>query len=127
MGYEVQSRWLDGKHQISDKGQPIGDHGEALVEGDATSIRSAELRAHFAHDAWEDVTSADVVVSFTEAPRSSASRGGRHVEYGIALGLGKRVLVVGYRENIFHWLPHVEFYETPTMALAVLANEKGAR
>ena len=23
-----------------------------------------------------------------------------------------RLIVVGHRENIFHWLPDVEFYET---------------
>lgn len=115
IGHDVQARWLDGKHQLSDKGVPIGDGGEALVEGvddGSTQVQNAELRAKFACDDWEDVTGAEVVVSFTEPPRSNASRGGRHVEFGIALARESRVIVVGYRENIFHWLPQVEFFDT---------------
>lgn len=113
MGHTVQARWLDGGHQISDKGVPIGDSGEDMVEatggpGDDGAI----LRAKFAQDDWEDVINADVVINFTESPRSEATRGGRHVEFGIALAKGARVIVVGYRENLFHWLPQVEFFET---------------
>ncbi len=127
VGHDVQSRWLDGKHQISDTGKPIGDHGEALVEGvddGSTQVCNAALRAKFAQDDFEDVTGADAVISFTEPPRSNANRGGRHVEYGIALALGKRVLVVGHRENLFHWLPQVEFYATPEAAFAECPNTK---
>jgi hypothetical protein len=115
-GYLVQARWLDGGHQISDTGNPIGEHGEALVEGDDGSMSSmaALLRAKFAQDDFEDVSMAQVIISFTEPPRSTASRGGRHVEFGIGLGRADkpRLIVVGHRENIFHWLPRVEFAET---------------
>ncbi|MGA2160093.1 MAG: hypothetical protein ABSG90_12885 [Dehalococcoidia bacterium] len=111
LGYTVQARWLDGKHQITSEGVPIGDNGEALIEAEH-SIGNNELRAKFAQDDWEDVTGADIVINFTEPPRSNHSRGGRHVEYGIALALQKRTFVVGYRENLFHWLPTVDFYKT---------------
>ena len=57
-----------------------------------------------------DVCSADVVVSFTEPPRSNHSRGGRHVEFGMAHALRKQLVVVGHRENLFHYLPQVEFF-----------------
>lgn len=66
------------------------------------------------------------MISFTEPPRSGASRGGRHVEYGIALARGVRVIVVGFRENIFHWLPQVEFHQdfsTVILALAKTLNQ----
>lgn len=114
LGHEVQARWLNGEHQINERGVPIGNQGEALVEGDAGGMSQAaqELRVKFAQDDWEDVNVAECVISFTEPPRSTANRGGRHVEYGIALARGVRVIVVGYRENIFHWLPQVEFYAT---------------
>jgi hypothetical protein len=125
MGVDVQARWLDGKHQISDTGQPIGDSGEAMVEatggqGDA----GATLRARFALDDYEDVTDADVVVSFTEHPRSKPTRGGRHVEFGIALASGARTrcIVVGPRENLFHWLPQVRCFETWSEARAAIAK-----
>ena len=46
-------------------------------------------------------------------PRAPLStRGGRHAEFGIALALGKRVIVIGPRENVFHALPAVERYES---------------
>ena len=114
LGHEVRARWLNGKHQINDKGIPVGDDGEELVESGDPKLdkKAAALRANFALDDWEDVGAADLLVNFTEAPRSTASRGGRHVEFGIALALSKPVIAVGYRENIFHWLPRVRFCET---------------
>lgn len=124
LGFLVQARWLDGGHQISDAGAPIGESGEALVEGDegGTSLEAAVLRSKFAQDDWDDVNAAEIVISFTEPPRSRANRGGRHVEFGIALARGVRVIVVGYRENIFHWLPRVEFRRTWEEALGLLSN-----
>lgn len=123
-GFLVQARWLDGGHQLSDAGVPIGESGEALVEGDdgSTSLKAAFLRRKFAQDDWEDVSTAEIVISFTEPPRSKATRGGRHVEFGIALAKGSRVIVVGHRENIFHWLPRVEFCPTWEDALRLLAG-----
>lgn len=122
LGHTVQARWLDGKHQLTDTGIPIGDGGESLVE-EWDDKRAAELRAHFAQDDWEDVNAAEVVINFTEPPRSKANRGGRHVEFGIALAKGVRVIVVGYRENIFHWLPQVEFCLTWIDALEKLTRK----
>jgi len=82
-GFDVQARWLNGEHQMD----------------------NADTIEAFANDDWEDVNAAECVVNFTEPPRSGANRGGRHVEFGIALARGVRVVVVGHRENIFHWLP----------------------
>lgn len=130
MGYLVRARWLNGEHQLASDGTPIGESGVALVEGSLrpgevvseleVSERAAALRERFAMDDWEDVNVAELVISFTEPPRSSANRGGRHVEYGIALARGVRVIVVGHRENIFHWLPQVEFFASWPEAKAAL-------
>lgn len=38
------------------------------------------------------------------------ARGGRHVEFGLAVAWEKRIVVIGPQENIFHWLPMVEHY-----------------
>ena len=122
LGLVVQARWLNGGHQLSDRGIPIGEDGAALVEGGEQNEASAILRSKFAQDDWEDVNAADTVISFTEPPRSSANRGGRHVEYGIALANKARVIVIGYRENIFHWLPQVEFYSDWNSALNSISS-----
>lgn len=124
LGHVVTSRWLDGQHQISDSGVPIGDHGERLVEGDdgSETPAAAALRSQFAQEDVQDVSDCELLVAFTEPPRTSASRGGRHVELGLALGLGKRVIVVGFRENLFCWLPEVAFCETFQEASHLLAQ-----
>lgn len=119
LGFLIQARWLDGGHQLDNVGTPIGDNGEALIEA-GSSEKANALRAKFADDDWQDVCSADIQINFTEPPRSTANRGGRHVELGIGLALGSRVIVVGHRENIFHWIPQIEFYATWAEALATL-------
>ena len=93
-GGVVTSRWLEGNHQISD--------GEEANPKDART---------FAVEDRDDVLAADYVIAFTEEPRATNSRGGRHVELGIALGAGKRVIVVGPRENVFVWLPSVKHFD----------------
>lgn len=81
------------------------DHTRGRQLGPITSNLAPQRRNR------DDLLTADCVVSFTEAPRSSNSRGGRHVEHGMAVALGKRIVVVGHRENVFHCLPEVEFFQ----------------
>ena len=111
LGHEVPARWLNGVDQINTEGQPLKESGEQLVEDGAADV-AAELRQKFALDDFEDVQSCDLLVAFTEIPRTSTSRGGRHVELGLALGTGKPVVIIGPRENIFCWLPVVSQFDT---------------
>lgn len=103
LGYAVDCRWLLGTHQYgpdSDRAQ------EALEEHD-------DMARRFALEDVEDLRRSDVVISFTEPPRKmSTNRGGRHVEFGLGLAYGKDVIVVGWRENAFHYLPDVQFFPT---------------
>lgn len=129
IGFDVQAVWLNGEHQISDRGTPIGETGEALVEGDdgSTSGEAARLRQRFARDDFRDVAGCELLIAFTEQPRTSSSRGGRHVELGIALGLRKPVIIVGPRENIFCWLEDVRQFETWEACLDALQSPKPYR
>jgi nucleoside 2-deoxyribosyltransferase len=102
LGHVVTARWLEGAHQALD------DELES------------EAAARFAQEDCEDLASAECVISFTEPPRTGATRGGRHVEHGMALALKKRTIVVGFRENVFHSLPVVEFFECWEEALHAL-------
>ena len=99
LGHQITSRWIQGNHQVTDA--ELSELEFAVVK-----------RMQFASEDLEDLLLADYCISFTEPPRSNASRGGRHVEFGLALGTAKRVLVVGHRENVFHCLPAVEFFAT---------------
>ncbi len=69
-GHTVDAVWLNGEHQIGDHGIPIGEHGEALVEGDdgSTSERAAALRQRFAQEDFRDVLMCDLLIAFTEQP-----------------------------------------------------------
>ena len=93
-GHVVTARWLDG--------------GNGIPETDVVDGESAA----FAVQDYCDLLSADAVISWTEPPRvSSTARGGRHVEFGLGLAWGKRCIVVGPLENLFHALPDVEQYD----------------
>ena len=122
LGHTVTARWLDGKHQIDRNGQPIGDDGESLIEGTGFSagLAADRMRVRFASQDLADLRDASCVISFTEAPDSPHSRGGRHVEFGYAVASRKSLIVVGYRENLFHYLPGVRFFEHWQECLDVL-------
>jgi nucleoside 2-deoxyribosyltransferase len=105
LGHTVTSRWIDGGHELTKEGSREADHADGI---------------RFAQEDWEDLLAADCVVSFTEEPRKTTTRGGRHVEFGAALALGKRVVVIGWRENVFHTLPQVEFCADERAAFLLL-------
>lgn len=46
LGHSVHAQWLDGDHQISDEGVPIGEHGESLVEGTVCAAECGGLDQH---------------------------------------------------------------------------------
>ena len=103
LGITVKARWMEPeRHGVTDD--------EVMRElADMTNVDEAgSIAALIAIEAFEDLCSSDVLVAFTEPPRSTNSRGGHHVEFGIALALGKWILVVGPRENVFHAMGNVE-------------------
>jgi len=76
-----------------------------------------------------DVARANSVVIFTEG-LSGTRRGGAHVEFGIALGLGKHLVLVGDRLNVFHHHPEVEqvaTWEEGRRAILAALRENGSR
>ncbi len=91
LGWIVTSRWVWGNHVASNE--------------DLSSEVGQRRAANFAFEDWIDLAAAGLAIFFTEPPRSTTSRGGRHVEFGIALALGRAVWVVGPRENVFYCLP----------------------
>ena len=109
-GFEVTSRWLDS--------------ASALLPGELnTTGRAAEL----AIMDLEDVHRARICIAFTETPEENKpGRGGRHTEFGFAVALGLRVVLVGPREHVFHCLPSVENYLTWAEARDELLRDAAA-
>ena len=100
---EITSRWISGSHEI-------GDHP------------TDEARRRLAQEDLDDLKAADVVIAFSEVPRTmNNARGGRHVEFGLAIALGKRIIVVGPKENVFHYLPGISHVESGMKAAHLMA------
>lgn len=89
------SSWLNEEHKIS-----------AGTVGAATDLEDAQVRQHVMND-YNDVSDSDVLVLFTESVTGEKGGGGRHVETGFALAKGKKVIVIGEPENVFHRGPQV--------------------
>lgn len=56
----------------------------------------------------QDLRNADLLVALNPEGWEKHGTGGRHVELGYALALGKPVLLVGERSNMFHRLHHIK-------------------
>lgn len=113
LGYIVTSRWIKGDHQISD--DQLGDSEEVQ-----------RLGCRYAMEDWDDIQAASLCIFFTEEPRTTMSRGGRHVELGLALGERTQrqmdIWAIGPRENVFHCLLAVEMLPTWADALSRLSE-----
>ena len=92
VGIIVNSRWIYGDHEISDK---------------ASTEEQFALNRKFALEDIEDIYNSDIFITFTQEPRTTLDRGGRHVELGYAYVLKKNIYIIGPRENAFHYLPKI--------------------
>lgn len=86
-GFEITARWVYG--------------GEEGLTREQIAILDID-----------DVDACDTLVSFTQPFGSMNKGGGRHAEFGYALARGKRLVLIGERENVFHHMPSVEVYAT---------------
>lgn len=93
---------------------PDADH--VIPAGQSEQAADAERR-RFAMEDCDDVRECDWMISLMQEPRDN-SRGGRHIEFGMALGLGKRLTIIGPRETVFHHLDEVEHFDTVEAFLA---------
>lgn len=102
IGISVHARWVDGQHEE--------------IDGKATFAQERE----FASDDCADLDESNLVIFFSEYPEAGGrARGGRHVEFGMAVERWRhqfregieprvRIFLVGPLENVFHTLPAVE-------------------
>lgn len=104
LGYTITSRWLRGTGPLDSN--PEGEQAETAALEDLGDLRRA------------------LIAVFTTEPAGSVhQRGGRHVEFGVALELGMRTILVGPPEHVFHWLSDLERYDTWDDLLAQLQRE----
>jgi hypothetical protein len=104
-GHVVTARWI-----TADKKFHRGV--EAYTDAERTAISVMDE---------EDVREAtDGLVLIAEPPGQMVP-GGKHVETGMALALGRPVFVIGRKENIFHWHPAVRVFADLDALMAHLA------
>lgn len=96
MGIEITSRWLA---ETAAPTAQLGDFDDPYL------TQTAEVDV-------EDINEGEGLVFFSVPPTMPVARGGRHVEFGMALALKKAIYVVGPKENIFHYLPQVRVFAT---------------
>jgi nucleoside 2-deoxyribosyltransferase len=79
----------------------------------ALSEMVESTRRNLARRDRKELEEADTLLFFGEDPNCQPPRGGRHVEFGIAVALGHRILVIEKEpENIFHHLAHIRKFDT---------------
>lgn len=90
-GHSITARWLDSTNAHT------GSSDDGVGGKDAQDFAVRNLI---------DIFGSDLVISLTH-DANDPPRGGRHVEFGYALALRKKLIVCGPRENLFHHLPQV--------------------
>lgn len=114
-GHTVVSRWIDGPNQyVPDFGR-LGTKRERIAERAGDTPQARRIRRACATADVADLRQADTVVLFADAPGAYNWTGGKHTDFGIALGLSlagepKRLVVVGRRETFTHCLPEVHVF-----------------
>ncbi len=91
IGHEVTSHWHDSV--------PLGGFlGSEEIENYQAKSQSGAFMD------MSGILDADLIVVFT---KKTSTTGGMHVEFGIAIGLEKKIVVVGRRVNVFMMIPSV--------------------
>ena len=96
LGHTIVSRWS----------LPDADH--VAPQGLSRQATDSDRR-RFALEDMADLRRADCLILLGESPRNN-SRGGRLVEFGVAIAYGHRVMITCQRETVFQCLPEIEFY-----------------
>jgi hypothetical protein len=105
LGYEITARWLSQEDTKAIAACENDDQKEKLLR-------------IYAYNDYYDVMACDILVRFSDAEAmqeklsdSKLVSGARHFEHGVAWVLGKRVIVVGGKQNIFDRLDGTEHVE----------------
>ena len=110
LGHTIVSRW---SMPHADYVAPVGLSEQA----------TDDERRQFALDDMHDLRRANCLILLGESARNN-SRGGRLVEFGVALAYGHRVMITQERETVFQCLPQVEFYQNEALLIAELQAEQ---
>lgn len=98
VNYEVISGWMFEDEGYTSDERVAESVGEMTVRMEAAALRD-----------FDEVMECNLLVCLTDGD-VQLTRGGRHSELGIALGMGKDVVIIGEREQVFHYHQDVVVY-----------------
>lgn len=104
---QIQSGWL------------FEDHEPTTLMHELTEEELSRTAVEY----FSDVMQSDAMVFYSCDPMTYTPRGGRHVEFGIALATNCLICVIGPKENIFHYLNipgMIKHFETEQECFAFL-------
>lgn len=105
LGHTVTSSWITLASESTTEADPVVLERSALAC--IKDITKSDCFLYFTDSVRENIE------SFTKDELFELSRGGRHVELGISMIWGvDRIILVGGRENIFHYIEDMECYDT---------------
>jgi hypothetical protein len=95
-GHTIVSTWTE---------MDEGYNNDGIRERESTYQYHKRLQAAAIRDV-KQVKECDVIISFTDG-ENQLTRGGRHSEFGIAVGLNKKLICIGPKEHVLHYLPNI--------------------
>jgi len=108
VGDESTTHWLreqDGPHNTEDPSPERWAEFRAAAEDDLRGIREC-----------------DVFILVANDPNVPSIGGGRFVEMGYAIALGKQIIVLGDHETVFSYLPEINTTQTINGVMNIMAN-----
>lgn len=108
IGIDVTARWLNEAGELNGL---VANHTD--LDNSRMAIRDIE-----------DIDKADTLFLFTNGAETKIVRGAHHFEAGYAYGRGKRVVTIGPRDNVFHYLACIENFLNWGAALANFQRER---
>lgn len=115
--FEAQTRL----REIRDRIRAVGDDHvvSTWLDEESTSEPTPQNAANYAKRDIAEVAEANLFILDTQ---DNNLRGGREVEFGVALAMGLALWIVGPPRNVFHHLANAQF-DTWDAAISALSSE----
>lgn len=109
--------------QLQGMGHTITSHWLWQTKPEMAYGEGPDAVAEFATRDIAEVLDADTLVALSEPENNPWGRGGRHVEFGVAIAFDKQLMVIGPLENLFHYMHHVLNFTTQDGFLNYMIEE----
>ena len=110
--YELRDEAIQTMYSLEEQGHRVTSRWLKTPEHEILRNPGIAQQANLAVEDLDDVVDADALVAYNPAGWENKGTGGRHVELGYAIAMGKRIVLYGVRSNFFHSLGVVDYVQT---------------